>query len=548
MEVTMRIRLGLSLIAFSAGRARVTGKGFEMHSRASRTIFIALFAVAALFGSARVARAATISVDCGANSSALASALTAASDGDTVAIQGTCQGLFDISKSLTLTGIGGATLDGQALGTVVTIESGKTVAINSLRVTGGRGTSGSFAFVGGIFNNGSVVTITNTAVAGNNASVGQFRNGVGGIFNLGGQLAIKDSTISGNGTNASAASSTAVGGIFNLFGVVTIERSTLSGNSASGTPSQAFGGILNSSPGSVVTLTNSTVSGNTADAPAGGFSTAVGGISNSGGSLTLMNSTLVGNGATEANGGQNPPTGGVTNLFGGTLSLSGTIVAAQVAGPNCFGLAAASDAGYNLEDGTSCAFSTATQSLSNTQPRLDPAGLADNGGPTKTIGLAPGSPAVDAIPAGSSGCGTTITVDQRGVQRPQGTRCDIGAYELVLARSVAIDIKPGSPTNPINLSSSGTIPVAILSTSSFSAPSEVDTASLRFGRTGDEASLAFCSTPQDVNADGRLDLLCHFSTSRTGLAPTDTQAVLTGRTTSGVAIRGTDGVVIVPPQ
>lgn len=528
--------------------AHFAGKESEIQSRSPRILFVALFAIVALFGTARVARAATISADCAANPSALASALAAATDGDTLTIQGTCQGLFDISKSVTLTGAGGATLDGQAQGTVVTIEPGKTVAINALRITGGRGTSGGFAFVGGIFNNASAVTITSSVVTGNNASIGQFRNGVGGILNLGGQLTIRDSVISGNATNASAASSTAVGGILNLFGVLMIERSTLSGNSTSGTPSNAFGGILNSSPSSVVTLTNSTVTRNTADAPAGGFSTAVGGISNSGGNLTLMNSTIVGNGATEANGGQVPPTGGVTNLFGGTLSASGSIVAAQVAGSNCFGLAAASDAGYNLEDGASCGFSTTTHSLPDTQPQLDPAGLADNGGPTTTLALLSGSPAVDAIPAGSNGCGTTLTTDQRGVQRPQGAGCDIGAFELVLALTVAIDIKPGSSTNPINPSGDGTTPVAILSTSSFGAPIQVDTASLRFGRTGKEASLVVCSTPQDVNGDGRLDLLCHFSTQKTGFRAGDTQGVLTGRTTGGVAINGTDRVVIVPPQ
>jgi hypothetical protein len=41
----------------------------------------------------------------------------------------------------------------------------------------------------------------------------------------------------------------------------------------------------------------------------------------------------------------------------------------------------------------------------------------------------PGSPAIDAIPLGTSGCGTTITTDQRGFPRPIGGRCDIGAYE-----------------------------------------------------------------------------------------------------------------------
>jgi len=77
---------------------------------------------------------------------------------------------------------------------------------------------------------------------------------------------------------------------------------------------------------------------------------------------------------------------------------------------------------------------------------LDPAGLRDNGGPTQTIALLPGSPAIDAIPPAVNGCGTTITTDQRGVTRPQGSGCDIGAFELALA-DLSIT-KSGAP-NPV---------------------------------------------------------------------------------------------------
>jgi hypothetical protein len=109
-----------------------------------------------------------------------------------------------------------------------------------------------------------------------------------------------------------------------------------------------------------------------------------------------------------------------------------TIVAGQTAGGNCSiaGGGLISDGGYNIEDGTSCGFSTATHSLSNTNPMLDPAGLQDNGGPTATIALLTGSPAIDAIPTGANGCGTTLTTDQRGITRPQGAGCDIGAFEV----------------------------------------------------------------------------------------------------------------------
>ncbi len=84
-----------------------------------------------------------------------------------------------------------------------------------------------------------------------------------------------------------------------------------------------------------------------------------------------------------------------------------------------------SDQGYNLEDGTDCGL-TGTGSLQNTDPRLDPQGLQNNGGPTQTIALQQGSPAIDHIPMAQC-----LTLDQRGASRPDDNEstCDIGAYE-----------------------------------------------------------------------------------------------------------------------
>jgi N-acetylneuraminic acid mutarotase len=111
----------------------------------------------------------------------------------------------------------------------------------------------------------------------------------------------------------------------------------------------------------------------------------------------------------------------------------------------------------------------------------------------------------------------------------------------------SIDIHPGSFPNSINLKSKGKIPVAILSSPTFDAPSSVDTSSLTFGRTGNEASLAFCGTiPQDVNGDGFLDLVCHFSNQAAGFQAGDTQGILKGQTVSGIPLMGTDSVRIVP--
>jgi uncharacterized delta-60 repeat protein len=114
--------------------------------------------------------------------------------------------------------------------------------------------------------------------------------------------------------------------------------------------------------------------------------------------------------------------------------------------------------------------------------------------------------------------------------------------------TVTVDIEPGESPNSINPGSNGATPVAILSTDTFDAPSQVDTGSLKFGRTGNEASLAFCSSPEDVNGDGRLDVVCHFTTKKEGFQAGDSRGVLTGQTVTGTPIKGTDSVVIVPAK
>jgi len=112
---------------------------------------------------------------------------------------------------------------------------------------------------------------------------------------------------------------------------------------------------------------------------------------------------------------------------------------------------------------------------------------------------------------------------------------------------VGIDIHPGSFPNSINPKSRGRIPVAILSTTTFNAPAEVNASTLTFGRTGDEPSLDFCNdNGEDVNGDGRLDLVCHFSTQTAAFQSGDTQGFLKGRTHGNVPIAGSDSVKIVP--
>ncbi|MDR7522096.1 MAG: hypothetical protein QN168_06500 [Armatimonadota bacterium] len=81
-----------------------------------------------------------------------------------------------------------------------------------------------------------------------------------------------------------------------------------------------------------------------------------------------------------------------------------------------------------------------------------------------------------------------------------------------------IIVKPGSIPHTINPKSSGTVPVAILSSPIFNALTQVVTSSITFGMTGIERSLASCNrSGQDVNGDGLLDMTCHFFATRLGI-------------------------------
>jgi len=112
---------------------------------------------------------------------------------------------------------------------------------------------------------------------------------------------------------------------------------------------------------------------------------------------------------------------------------------------------------------------------------------------------------------------------------------------------VLLDIKPGDDPNPINPGSKGKVPVAILSTAGFDAPAAVAVASLTFGRTGNEPSLAFCNTAgEDVNSDGLNDLVCHFYTQKTGFDAGSTEGIIKGKTMDGVPLEGQDSIQIVP--
>ena len=113
---------------------------------------------------------------------------------------------------------------------------------------------------------------------------------------------------------------------------------------------------------------------------------------------------------------------------------------------------------------------------------------------------------------------------------------------------VAIDIRPGSYPNPINLKSSGSVAVALLSSAEFDAMS-VDPASVKLGRVHhhENGASPLRYAYEDVNQDGFLDIVFHFKIKETLLEPTDTEACLHGMLMNGTThICGHDSIVIVP--
>ena len=106
---------------------------------------------------------------------------------------------------------------------------------------------------------------------------------------------------------------------------------------------------------------------------------------------------------------------------------------------------------------------------------------------------------------------------------------------------VAIDIKPGSGPNAINVRSQGKIPVAILTTEDFDA-NTVDVSTVQFG-PGAAQPVSYAL--ENINGDTDWDLILHFNTQETGIACGDTKATLTGQTLEGVPITGTDSIKTV---
>ena len=329
---------------------------------------------------------------------------------------------------------------------------------------------------GAVFNNGGAISLNNAFLFGNVAD-GPSGSG-GGIFNLGGSVVISNSFIGSNIANRAG------GGIEDNGGTTQLNTVTVTANRVIGAPgngggvhatgasritivgstiTQNFaalegGGLWNSSSGTL-TVTDSTVDGNIATMGAGLFADGAsgsitivsstvsrnianesgGGILIEGGSHQIINSTVSSNFAKAGGGIQslggttdltsvtiasnNANQGGGINSVGGTVSIFGSIIATNFAAVGADVAGAIMSKGSNLIGNPAGATITGVQAgnINNVNPRLG--SLQNNGGPTETHAILTGSPAIDAA------VGPSLSVDQRGIARPQGANADIGAFE-----------------------------------------------------------------------------------------------------------------------
>ncbi len=387
---------------------------------------------------------------------------------------------------LTINGGGDVTISGNNSYRIFHVVSAPLILTN-LTVANGTCTSCSG---GGVLNDGGTLTITNSVFSGNTSAV----SGTGGGIKSSGTLTITGSTFSGNSANFHG------GGIYyEGGGMLTITNSTFSGNSTGG------GGVLND--GGISTITNSTFSGNSAG---GG-----GGVYNTDGTLTITNSTFSGNNASGS------ASSDIYQANVSTLNLYNNILANSGSG-NCFYTAGTVSGNNNLiEDASAaCGFSNGVDgNIIGFDPGLG--ALANNGGATQTFAIGAGSLAYNA--GDNASC---AAADQRGVTRPQGASCDIGALESnaqpgpSFAVNTSGDSTNGSCDAFVAGASDCTLREAITAANNLAG---ADTITVPAGTY----TLALTGAGEDLNATGDLDITQSLTINGAGAGITTIQAGLT---------------------
>lgn len=294
-----------------------------------------------------------------------------------------------------------------------------SVIISDMTITKGNAVGldisgfGNATYGGGIHNVGTL-QLLRTCITGNTAALGSG----GGIYNRGTLSAVTECTVSYNTAGQNG------GGIFDEQDM-TITRCAIYNNIAGGDG----GGIQEAGTANLI---NTTVACNRA----GG---AGGGINDPGGAtLKMYNVTIAGNTAAVGGGLANVP------FFGASWELRNTIVSGNSApdSPDVSnGFGSQISRGFNLIRNTSgaAAGSFLPSDQLGVDPKLGP--LQNNGGPTLTMALLPGSPAIDK--GSNSNLLAGMTTDQRNMARIVNggisVTVDVGAYEYATARALKFE-------------------------------------------------------------------------------------------------------------
>ena len=417
-------RLGIDRSGFSAAISRARSK----NRRGIRPIVTLLegrtllstvpITVTSLadYGTGTTLRAAITTADAGSTSNQYAISFTPGLTG-TINLGGS---LPYLSNNISITGPGASSLtvnrpSNEANSSIFTVYSGETVNISDITISGGHGNG-----LGGGIYNGGILTVTNSTISDNTSVIDG-----GGIYN-GGTLTVTNSTISNNTTQNGSG-----GGIYN-GGILTMINSTINNN----TSQNGGGGIYNMG---IITMINSTISSNAcSDGFGGGIFDYDVGI------LTVTNSTISDNTSVIGYGG------GIYNgIYAQTtyLTLNNTIVAGNT-GNDIYGPVNPTSA-YNLignggSGTTNLSSLNSTNLIGTTSHPINPdlGLLQNNGGPTETMALLPGSPAIGTgnVTLAVDQNGTLLTTDQRGAGYPRtiNGHVDIGAYEFTpLAQTIA---------------------------------------------------------------------------------------------------------------
>jgi CSLREA domain-containing protein len=304
----------------------------------------------------------------------------------------------------------------------------------------------------------------------------------GPVFIAGGSATIEDSLIT---RNQSVGGGGGEAGGVSIFGssVVRIERTTISANDSSG---DSAGIRIAGSP--TVAIVDSTIVGNVGRTDGA----AINATRLAGGSVTITASTISQN-------------SGPSSLAG-PMTVAASVVA-PTTGRAC--AAAVTSGGFNVATDATCGLG-ATGDRQTTDPRLG--GLTANGGPTPTSLPYGNSPLVDAIPVGTAGlCDGTIATDQRGVARPAGSACDVGAVEghtSTTSATLNLTVNTSADGRDANIGDG----VCATAGGQCSLRAAIDEADARVGvdhitiAPGVNPTLSIAGADEDANASGDLDI------------------------------------------